>query len=122
MDPWPDPNQFFSHAMPAAAFRESSLFYLKSVLANVAPTLQSKMVVPEQYIYTAPTEHAMLIDVVRESGGLNRYCFNVENGVLVSAHPNADSRNHYTIVKTRIHFSLSVVERVAQSLPRHIFV
>jgi hypothetical protein len=80
------------------------------------------MVLPEQFIYTTPTEHAILIDIVRESGGLNRYCLSVENEVLVFAYPEADSRNHYTIVKTRIRFSLSVVEGVDQSLPRHIAV
>ena len=37
------------------------------------------MVAPEEFTYTNPTEHVLALDIIRESGWLNRYCHDVRD-------------------------------------------
>lgn len=39
------------------------------------------MVAPEEFTHTGPTEHVLTIDIIRESGWLNRYCQDVRDEV-----------------------------------------
>ncbi len=58
-----------------------------------------KMVLPEQLHHTDPTEEALLIDIVRERGGLTRYCQNAATQVTALLKTPSNGRKTYMAAK-----------------------
>jgi hypothetical protein len=60
------------------------------------------MVLPEQFHHNNPTEEALLIDIIRQRGGLTRYCQNTETQVATISQVPSNCRKSYMDAKLGI--------------------